>query len=259
LPVENSPSAGRQRAGACGPLVLVAAVAFAIVGFAPHLSGAARAGVALRSDRPNLLAAAVNPRGMKGLRGARRVVEVSARSRRATYATVRRYERVGDRYVLTGGAVSARIGYNGLSRPVHRHAGDDTTPMGVYRFVYDFGSRPNPGVTGFRWRRLTRGSCWSGSRLHYNRWVRRDPCGPADEDLWSSEAVAYRYAAVISFNYRHPVFGRGSGIFLHERLPRPTHGCVSVHQRPLLGILRWIRPNAKIVIGTPRYLRSLRS
>lgn len=152
----------------------------------------------------------------------------------------------------------ARIGYRGLSIPTERHAGDLTTPMGVYRFVYMFGSRRNPGIRRFRWRSLEPGDCWSGSRRHYNRWVRRSPCGASDEDLWLNHALAYRYAAVISFNYDHPVYGRGAGIFLHVRMRRPTHGCVSIAQRPLVRLLRWARPGLRVAIGTPAYLRDRR-
>jgi L,D-peptidoglycan transpeptidase YkuD (ErfK/YbiS/YcfS/YnhG family) len=129
--------------------------------------------------------------------------------------------------------------------------------MGIYGIVYGFGSRPDPGMTGFHWKRLTPGSCWAGTRTDYNRWVRRNPCDAADEDLWASEATAYTYAAVISFNYAHPVFGRGSGIFLHQRLPQATSGCVSLYRPTLLRTLRWMRPGVKVVIGTPSSLRAL--
>ncbi len=130
--------------------------------------------------------------------------------------------------------------------------------MGIYGFVFDFGSRPNPGVVGYNWRPLVPGSCWSGSRASYNRWVHRVPCWSADEDMWASHKFAYRYAAVIDFNYRHPVYGRGAGIFLHERRPRATHGCVSLAEKSLLWTLRWLRPGSEIAIGTPRYLRGLK-
>ncbi len=102
------------------------------------------------------------------------------------------------------------------------------------------------------------GSCWAGTRVDYNRWVRRSPCAPTDEDLWSNHQLAYRYAAVIDFNYRHPVYGRGSGIFLHEQTGGPTAGCVSMRQGDLLSVLRWMRPGVRILIGPSRWLRSLK-
>jgi L,D-peptidoglycan transpeptidase YkuD (ErfK/YbiS/YcfS/YnhG family) len=206
-----------------------------------------------------LAAPPVTPDGMRGLGGATRVIVVAANSTKDTTATVRTYARAGGRWHSVRNAMPAYLGFGGLSEPARRHEGDGTTPMGVYRFVYGFGSQPDPGLTGFGWRRLTPGSCWAGDRGSYNRWVHRSPCGARDEDLWASARVAYRYAAVIDFNYRRPVFGRGSGIFLHRSLGRPTRGCVSLREGDLLGVLRWLRPTTRIVIGTVARLHSLKS
>jgi L,D-peptidoglycan transpeptidase YkuD (ErfK/YbiS/YcfS/YnhG family) len=210
----------------------------------------------IAAARPS--APAVNPNGMRGLGLARQVIEIASRGMGTTYATARTYRLQGSRWQVVRGAMPARIGFNGLSDPARRHSGDGTTPIGDYGFVYDFGSRPDPGVTGFRWRRLVPGSCWSGTRADYNRWVVRRPCAPADEDLWINHELAYRYAAVIDFNYNHPVYGRGSGIFLHVQTGGPTAGCVSLRQPELLSVLRWMRPGARILIGPSSWLRSLK-
>ncbi len=198
----------------------------------------------------------VSPNGMRGLGGATQVIEVAARGMHTTHATARTYRRVGERWRLVHEAMPARLGWAGLSHARRRVAGDGTTPIGDYGFVFDFGSRPDPGVEGFEWRRLRPGDCWSGTRAAYNRWVERRPCAPADEDLWLNAGHAYRYAAVIDFNYRRPVYGRGSGIFLHVATGSPTEGCVSLPERDLLGVLRWMRPEARILIGPDRWLRS---
>lgn len=198
----------------------------------------------------------VSPNGMRGLGGATQVIEIATNGMRTTHATARTYEPVGERWRVVHGGMPARVGRNGLSRPRTRVAGDGTTPIGDYGFVFDFGSRPDPGVDGFEWRHLRPGDCWSGIRRAYNRWVERRPCAAGDEDLWVSAGRAYRYAAVIDFNYRHPVFGRGSGIFLHVATESPTSGCVSLPERDLLAVLRWMRPGARILIGPSRWLRS---
>lgn len=233
-----------------GPSGVRGGLALALLGVGLAVLGApeARAG----------LAPAISPNAMRGLGSADQVIEIATQSMRTTHATARTYELVGERWRMAHGAMAARIGYNGLSFPASRHEGDGTTPIGDYGFVYDFGSRPNPGVTGFRWRRLVPGSCWAGTRADYNRWVRRSPCAPADEDLWSNHRLAYRYAAVIDFNYRHPIFGRGSGIFLHEQTGGPTAGCVSLREGDLLSVLRWMRPGVRILIGPSRWLRTLK-
>ncbi len=192
----------------------------------------------------------------KGMRGADQVIEIAANGMRTTHATARTYERVGERWRLVHKAMPARLGRNGLSHARTRVAGNGTTPIGDYGFVFDFGSRPDPGVDGLEWRHLRPGDCWSGIRRAYNRWVERRPCASGDEDLWVSAGRAYRYAAVIDFNYRNPVFGRGSGIFLHVATESPTSGCVSLPERDLLEVLRWMRPGARILIGPTAWLRS---
>jgi len=195
---------------------------------------------------------------MHGLGSADRVIEISTWSTDTTYATARTYRKVDGHWHKVRPGMPARIGRNGLSRASHRHAGDGTTPIGNYGFVYDFGSRADPGVNGFKWRKLVPGSCWAGTRRKYNRWVHRTPCASADEDLWANAGVAYRYASVIDFNYRDPVYGRGAGIFLHVQQDRATAGCVSLRESDLLPVLRWMRPGTRILIGTADWLRSLR-
>jgi L,D-peptidoglycan transpeptidase YkuD (ErfK/YbiS/YcfS/YnhG family) len=204
-------------------------------------------------------APAVSPNGMRGLGGVDRVVEISAWSKSSTHATARTFRLVDGHWRIVRRAMPARVGTNGFSRPRQRHAGDRTTPMGNYGFVYGFGGRRNPGLTGFNWRRLVPGSCWAGTRRRYNRWVHRDPCAPADENIWASHDGAYRYAMVIDFNYHDPVYGRGSGIFLHRQIGKSTAGCVALRGRDLTAVLRWLRPGTRILMGPASYLRSLKS
>jgi L,D-peptidoglycan transpeptidase YkuD (ErfK/YbiS/YcfS/YnhG family) len=55
----------------------------------------------------------------------------------------------------------------------------------------------------------------------------------------------------VAFNMSPIVPGRGSGIFLHVQMPRPTNGCISLRRASLLRVLRWLSPASKprIVIG----------
>ena len=219
------------------------------------------AGLLLLAVAPAAAAAkapGVNPEGMRGLGSADRVIEISTTGMRTTHATARTYRRDGDRWRVVRRAMPARVGYSGLSWPKRRHAGDGTTPLGNYEFVYGFGSQPDPGMTGFAWRRLKSDSCWAGTRTRYNRWVRREPCAPGDEDIWSFRGLQYRYSAVIDFNYDRPVYGRGAGIFLHVNGAGATAGCVSLRESDLLPVLRWMRPGTRILIGPVSWLRSLK-
>jgi L,D-peptidoglycan transpeptidase YkuD (ErfK/YbiS/YcfS/YnhG family) len=53
------------------------------------------------------------------------------------------------------------------------------------------------------------------------------------------------------------VWGRGSGIFLHEQTGGPTAGCVSVREGDLLAVLRWLRPGARIAMGPAGFVAAL--
>jgi L,D-peptidoglycan transpeptidase YkuD (ErfK/YbiS/YcfS/YnhG family) len=208
------------------------------------------AGVGVAVPAP---AEALTPPGrIDGLRGATRAIVVANSSWDSTRAWMRTYQRArpGDPWRLVRGPMPARVGYNGFS--ADRREGDGTTPAGTFGFVYGFGSRPDPGMHGFAWRRLTPNSCWSGSRADYNRWVTR-PC-TRGESLWKNRKVAYRYAAVIDFNYARPIYRRGSGIFLHQQTGGPTAGCVSLNPGDLVAVLRWLRPGTRIAMGPSRWL-----
>ena len=71
-------------------------------------------------------------------------------------------------------------------------------------------------------------------------------------------AAALSFLAVIEYNTRPVVPGRGSGIFLHAQTGGPTIGCVSLRKEQLRGVLRWLRPGDApvIAIGTSKQLRN---
>jgi L,D-peptidoglycan transpeptidase YkuD (ErfK/YbiS/YcfS/YnhG family) len=204
--------------------------------------------------------AEVSPDGMRGLDDATQVIVVASTGMKSTHATARTYEKASDgTWQIVRKAMPARLGYNGLSVPTRRREGDGTTPMGNYGFVFGFGSKPNPGLdSAFKWKTVKNGSCWAGTKRGYNRWVNRKPCNPADENLFTNARVAYRYGVVMDFNYANPVYKRGSGIFLHVMKNGPTAGCVSLRESDLLPVLRRLRPDARIVVGTTSYLESLK-
>lgn len=203
--------------------------------------------------------ATVTPTGMSALGNAKQAIIVESPSMASTRATVSTFAISEGNWQSIRSGMSARVGYGGMSEPTLRHEGDGTTPMGAYSLVYGFGSKPDPGMTGFKWRRMDPLSCWSGAPATYNRWVELKPCLSNDESLWDSRNDAYRYAAVIDFNYANPIFGRGSGIFLHVMRPGSTAGCVSLAERDVVAILRWTRPGVRIVIGTSASLAALKT
>ena len=184
------------------------------------------------------------------------LITVQAADTRTTHATLATWRRSGRCWVAAQEPYPARVGRNGVS--ANRREGDGTTPIGTFsigRVMY--GNAPNPGVR-FRYRRIVCGDWWNEdpSSPTYNTF-QHVPCGRAPPfrvttpGMWQ-ERRAYPYLAVIDFNMRPVVPGRGSGIFLHAQTGGPTNGCVSLRRGDLVRALRWLRPEAAphISIGT---------
>jgi L,D-peptidoglycan transpeptidase YkuD (ErfK/YbiS/YcfS/YnhG family) len=183
------------------------------------------------------------------------LITVEAVSTNTTHATLRTWRRSGGCWVAAGGPYPARVGHNGLRR--NRREGDGTTPIGTFpigRVMY--GNDPNPGVR-FQYRRLRCGDWWveDPASPAYNTF-RHVACGSkppfktTTPDM-SKERTAYSHLAVVEFNMRPVVPGRGSGIFLHAQTGSATNGCISLRRTDLVRVLRWLRPTAapRIAIG----------
>jgi L,D-peptidoglycan transpeptidase YkuD (ErfK/YbiS/YcfS/YnhG family) len=194
--------------------------------------------------------------GIEGARGASQLITVEAARYRTTAAALRLWRRDRGCWAPVAGPWTARVGRNGLAD--RRREGDGTTPAGVFtigRVMY--GNASDPGVR-YRYRRLVCGDWWSEdpSSPTYNtfqhvRCGTRPPFRTTTPGLWQ-EKRAYRHFAVIEFNMRPIVPGRGSGIFLHAQTGSSTNGCVSLPADKLVSVLRWLDPakKARIAIGT---------
>jgi L,D-peptidoglycan transpeptidase YkuD (ErfK/YbiS/YcfS/YnhG family) len=209
-----------------------------------------------RNACPANLAASI-----KGIRGADQLITVEAQRYKTTAASLRLWQHWKDCWVAVDGPFAARVGWNGLS--ANRREGDGTTPAGVYtigRTMY--GNASNPGVR-YRYRRLVCGDWWNEdprsptyNSFQHVRCGTRPPFRTTTPGLWQ-EKRAYRHFAVIEFNMRPVVPGRGSGIFLHAKTGNSTNGCVSLDLPRLIRVLRWLDPakSPRIAIGTKASLR----
>ena len=182
-----------------------------------------------------------------GATSSNELVTVTAPSSSSQRATLELFEREIGCFRLVLGPYSAWVGYHGLS--AHKHEGDGTTPMGRFGFgVTMYGTLADPGLS-YHYHRLVCGDWWDeqSGTVNYNHFVHVD-CGTkpsfggASEPLWT-EAPAYDYFAVISYNAAPVVANRGSAIFLHVSVNAPTHGCVSISETELVRVLRALRPS----------------
>jgi len=181
------------------------------------------------------------------------LLTVDAPSAAATTAVVRLYRRDGRCWRRLAGPWRAHVGRNGLSE--HHREGDGTTPLGTFPIGgVAYGVAADPG-TRLAYHVLVCGDWWDEDPASptYNRF-RHVRCGttPAfhggSEPLWLQTA-AYAYFAVIEYNATPVVPGRGSGIFIHVDVGRPTNGCVSLPASHLVELLRLLRPSALPVVA----------
>ncbi|MFC6238445.1 L,D-transpeptidase family protein [Longivirga aurantiaca] len=202
----------------------------------------------------------------------------------STYATVTAWARVNGSWVVRM-RTTGRVGYSGLSDMGVgiRRQSDGTTPTGLYKIGYGFGTGSNPG-TSMWWRRFDRNDYWSFDARDpktYNVFQTQRPAtaywraySPYSEHLYDL-ASEYQYAFLINFNlpkskpYQRadgqwvtssPAnTARGGGIFLHVNGSGATAGCVSVPRDRMLWLTRWFGPayQPHIAIGTTSLIRSL--
>ena len=179
---------------------------------------------------------------------ARQLITVQAATARTTYAGLRTWRRSRGCWQPVAGPFVARVGYNGLSG--NRREGDGTTPTGTFRIGSTmYGNAPNPSVR-FRYRRIVCGDWWDEdpasptyNTFQHVRCGERPPFRVKSLGMWQ-QPRAYPYLAIVEFNMRPVVPGRGSGIFLHAQTGGPTQGCVSLPRGALARVLRWLRPAA---------------
>jgi L,D-peptidoglycan transpeptidase YkuD (ErfK/YbiS/YcfS/YnhG family) len=166
----------------------------------------------------------------------------------ATTASLSLWQRTDGCWRRAAGPWAARLGRTGLS--THKHEGDGSTPTGTYRLgATVYGIAPNPGWRG-PYHRLVCGDWWDEDPASpaYNTFQHvscgaRPPFGGNSEALWTI-TPQYRYFLVIEYNADPVVAGRGSAIFVHVKKDPATAGCVSLPDRLLVRLLRWLRPAA---------------
>jgi L,D-peptidoglycan transpeptidase YkuD (ErfK/YbiS/YcfS/YnhG family) len=171
----------------------------------------------------------------------------------STVSSLALWERRGACFRRIAGPWTAHLGSSGLSS--RKQEGDGATPTGTYRFgTTMYGIAPDPGVA-FTYHRLVCGDWWDEdpSSSAYNTF-RHVACGTTPPFRGGSEALwrispQYRYFAVIEYNARPVVPGRGSAIFLHVSTGHATAGCISLPEGELLHVLRWLRPAARPAIA----------
>lgn len=159
--------------------------------------------------------------------------------------------RFGDLVVGRWGAcflnrrIPCAIGRGGIGQK--RREGDGVTPVGRHRVEKVMHRADRIAWPGCR---IGPRDGWSDDPADpaYNRPVQR-PHSFGHEALRRADRQ-YDLVAVLDWNRKRPVPGRGSAIFLHVwRRPRhPTAGCIAFRRQDLAFILAHLAPRARVVV-----------
>ena len=145
-------------------------------------------------------------------------------------------------------------GVLGTSEPgAHKSERDGRAPAGVFRIgkIYTYDSTLPPGAD-FPMRTVGRGDAWIDDPKHpqYNRHVVVDPGNPPpwfEKQKMRHGDFAYRWLVEIRHNSDPPLAGAGSAIFFHIRRgpQRPSAGCTTMAESDLIGMMKWLRADAR--------------
>lgn len=170
---------------------------------------------------------------------------------RAPQLLVRRLSDSARTGVLQCGSlrVACALGRGGVR--VSKREGDGATPWGRMVLVSVM-FKPRASlrvVTALPLRAVRPGDGWcdaAGDR-NYNRPVRL-PYPARTEQLWRNDGL-YDIVAVLDYNLRPRVQGRGSAIFMHVARPGylPTEGCIALTREDLIKVLARVRRGSAVV------------
>jgi L,D-peptidoglycan transpeptidase YkuD (ErfK/YbiS/YcfS/YnhG family) len=189
---------------------------------------------------------------------ARQVITAVAPSASSTEGVLQAWRKVPGGWLRVGPPEHAWFGTDGLSR--HASESSSATPIGSFTLTQAFGRLTDPG-TALPYTETTPADWWISEpgALYNTRQRCSSGCpftqGDPNEHLYYTLPY-YRYAVVIDYNTRNSptgvVPGAGSAFFLHVTVGEPTQGCISVAERRLVTLLRWLSParHPRILIGT---------
>ena len=130
--------------------------------------------------------------------------------------------------------------------------GDKKTPRGIFLldYLYYRKDRLNRPQTSMKCKQITKNMGWCNDVKYpkkYNQLV-------LIQNKFKYEKLKrhdYKYDLLIpiKYNYKKPVVGLGSAIFIHlTKNYRPTAGCIALSKKDFLIMLKIIKKNTKIKI-----------
>lgn len=142
----------------------------------------------------------------------------------------------------------AYLGRNGVTKD--KKEGDGKTPLGIYRLGPAFGLCENI-QTKLDYIQLDNCLYWVDDcdSKYYNKLV---DIKKVQKDWISAEHLIefqkqYEYSVVIAYNTKC-IKGKGSAIFLHCSVEKPTSGCIAIQKEKMLELLNLLEKHSIILI-----------
>ena len=142
------------------------------------------------------------------------------------------------------------IGKNGSTK--NKKEGDKKTPIGTFKMenLYYRRDRIEKPSTLLKCIKIKKNMGWSNDvnfKKNYNKLIKINKKIKHEKLLRKDNK--YDLLIPIKYNFRKPLVGRGSCIFIHlTKNFKPTAGCIALKKKDFLIMLKLIKKNSKIQI-----------
>ena len=165
-----------------------------------------------------------------------------------------------EHWVVKLDPVQVGIGKNGFAIPSNKQEGDGKSPTGIFRlgklFTYE-----KQFETLLENQQTTTDDKWidDPNSDDYNTYVNGVTTAISYENLLL-KTDAYKYCMVIEYNTNPIIKGKGSAIFFHLAINKPsfTAGCVAIDEENMKLMVNWLDPkrNPTIIMGNLKVLKT---
>ena len=142
------------------------------------------------------------------------------------------------------------IGKNGATK--HKKEGDKKTPRGLFKVenLYFRKDRKEKPLTLLKCIEIKKNMGWCNDIRFPNKYNKLFKVEKKiQHEKLKRKDNKYDFLIPIKYNFKKPVTGKGSCIFIHlTKDYKPTAGCIALKEKDFLIILKLIKKNSKIKI-----------
>ncbi len=135
---------------------------------------------------------------------------------------------------------------------INKKEGDKKTPKGIFEIenLYFRKDRINKPITSIKCIEIKKNMGWCNDirfSKQYNKLIKINK--KLKHEKLKRKDHKYDMLIPIKYNFKKPILGRGSCIFIHlTKNYKPTAGCVALRKKDFLIMLKIIKKNSKIRI-----------